>query len=73
MAVLLVNLLMHMIINIFESEGKQMYYLENYFTNEIVDVYDNVNDAIEKCKLIEDTIVTDENNHVFYVNVELPF
>lgn len=50
-----------------------MYYLENYFTDEIVEVYDNVNDAIEKCKLIEDTIVTDENNHVFYANVELPF
>ena len=50
-----------------------MYYLENYFTDEIIDVYDNVNDAIEKCKLIEDTQVTDESDHVFYTNIELPF
>lgn len=50
-----------------------MYYLKNYFTDEIIEVYDNVNDAIEKCKLIEDTLVTDECNHVFYTNIELPF
>jgi hypothetical protein len=50
-----------------------MFYVEDYFTDEIIDVYDNVNDAIEKCKLIEGTQVTDENDNYYFANIELPF
>ncbi len=50
-----------------------MFYLTNYYTDEIIDVFDNVYVAIEKCKQIDDTQVVDENNNYYYANVELPF
>ena len=50
-----------------------MYYIENYYTNEIVDTTNDINIAITISKNNIDSIVTDENNNVYYSNIELPF
>ena len=50
-----------------------IYYIENYYTEEIIDVSSNLNKAIEVCKSSDDTMVTDENDNCYYTNIELPF
>lgn len=52
---------------------KLIFFLENYYTNEIIDIFDNIDNAIIACKKIDDSQVTDENDNVYYTNIELPF
>lgn len=50
-----------------------MFYVKEYYTDLIIDTFDNVMDAIQKSKGIPDSIVIDENDNDFYINIELPF
>jgi len=50
-----------------------MYYIENYYTDEIIDTANDINTAITISKNNIDSIVTDENGNVYYSNIELPF
>ncbi len=50
-----------------------MYYIKNYYTNEIINTANDINTAIATSKNNIDSIVTDENDNVYYSNIELPF
>ena len=50
-----------------------MYTILNYYTDEIVDVTDSLENAIEICKANSDSYVEDDFNDVHYTNIELPF
>lgn len=50
-----------------------MYYIENYYTNEIINTANDINTAITISKNNDDSIVTDENGNVYYSNIKLPF
>lgn len=50
-----------------------MYYVTDYYTDEIINVFENVEQAIELSKNVPDSEVTDENDNYYFCNVELPF
>lgn len=50
-----------------------MYYIEDYYTEEIIDVVDNLQKAIDISKNNSGSQVTDENDNIYYSNIELPF
>lgn len=50
-----------------------MYYIENYFTDEIVDVTTDFEKALEICNRMEGSQVTTESDEVLYTNIDLPF
>lgn len=50
-----------------------MYYIEDYYTDEIITVSDDLKLAIAMAKNYPDCMVTDENNNVYYTNIDLPF
>jgi len=50
-----------------------MFYIKNYFTDEIIEVFATYEEAVYLSKQIEGSQVTDENNNVYYTNIELPF
>ena len=50
-----------------------MYYIEDYYTEEIIDAVENLQKAIDISKNNPGSQVTDENNNVYYSNIELPF
>lgn len=50
-----------------------LYYIENYYTDEIIDVSASLERAINISKKNPDSMVTDEYNNVYYSNIDLPF
>lgn len=50
-----------------------MFYVKNYFTNEIIKVFATCEAAVYFSKQIEGSQVVDENDNVYYTNIELPF
>lgn len=50
-----------------------MFYVQDYYTKEIIGVFENVKEAIELSKNVLDSEVRDENDGFFYCNVDLPF
>ena len=51
----------------------EKYYIKDYYTNEIIDTTDNLSNAIAISKSINDSQVTDDNDNVYYTNMDLPF
>lgn len=49
------------------------YYLIDYYTSEIIDVFTDVYKAIAACKAIQDSQVETETDEILYTNIELPF
>lgn len=47
-----------------------MYYIEDIFTDDIITCSDTLKHAIELCKLYPNSIVSDENNDVYFTNCE---
>lgn len=45
-----------------------MYYIEDIFTDEIITCTDTLYIAIQLCKMFSDSIVTDDENEVYYTN-----
>lgn len=57
-----------------KREGKTMlYYIKNYYTEETITCTDDFELAKKLCISYKDSIVTDENNNVYYMNIDLPF
>ena len=52
---------------------KVSYYLIDYYTEEIIDVFSDVDKAITACKAMQDSQVETENDVIIYSNVDLPF
>ena len=50
-----------------------MYYVKDYFTEEIIEVFAMYDAAVYLSKQIEGSQVVDENGNVYYTNIELPF
>lgn len=50
-----------------------MYYVTNYYTGEIIDIFEHVEQAIEFSKTVLDSKVFDENDNFYYCNVDIPF
>lgn len=50
-----------------------LYYIKNYYTNEIIDITTDYNKAITICKNHIESIVTDENDNIYYYNIDIPF
>ena len=46
-----------------------MYYVEDYYTDEIITITDDINIAIDISEKTPDSIVTDEKDDVYYTNV----
>lgn len=46
-----------------------MFYIENGYTEEIIDVSDNLFVAVQIARHTTDSIVTDENNNVYYSSI----
>ena len=55
------------------KEKRIMYYIEDYYTDEIITVSDDLKLAIAMAKNYPDCMVTDENDNVYYTNIDLPF
>lgn len=49
------------------------YYLIDYYTEEIIDVFTDVDKAITACKATQNSQVETENDVIIYSNVDLPF
>ena len=45
-----------------------MYYVEDYWTNEIIDTSTDLDNALAICKATEGSIVTDDDDNVFLDN-----
>jgi len=57
-----------------KAGGKTMlYYIKNYYTDEIITCTDNFELAKKLCESYQDSMITDENNNVYYANIDLPF
>lgn len=52
---------------------KANYYLIDYYTEEIIDTFTDIDKAITACKAIQDTQVKTEVDTIIYSNVDLPF
>lgn len=50
-----------------------LYYIENYYSGELIEVTADLHRAINISKRIPDSMVTDEYNNIYYSNIELPF
>ena len=50
-----------------------MYYVQDYYTQEIIDTFENLEDALILSKKTLDSEIVDENDNYYYCNVELPF
>jgi hypothetical protein len=48
---------------------RKMYYVEDYYTDEIITTTDDINIAIDISEKTPDSIVTDEEDDVYYTNV----
>lgn len=49
------------------------YYIEDYFTDEIIDVVSSFDEAVKICSTHEGSLITLDNDEILYTNVELPF
>lgn len=49
------------------------YYVKDYFTEEIIEVFAMYDAAVYLSKQIDGSQVVDENDNVYYTNIELPF
>lgn len=49
------------------------YYVEDYYTDEIIDVVTDLFDAIAISKSIPNSQVTDDDDNVYYSNIDVPF
>jgi len=49
------------------------YYVKDYFTDETIEVFAMYEEAVYLSKQIEGSQVVDENDNVYYTNIELPF
>lgn len=56
-----------------QKEGEKMYYVRDYYTQEIIGIFDNYEGALSLAKKTLDSEVVDENDNYYYSNVELPF
>lgn len=57
-----------------KAGGKTMlYYIKNYYTDEIITCADNFELAKKLCESYQDSMITDENSNVYYANIDLPF
>lgn len=52
---------------------KASYYLIDYYTEKIIDVFTDVDKAIVACKATQDSQVETEVDTIIYSNVDLPF
>ena len=50
-----------------------MYYITDYFTDEIIDVVDDFETAKKICDGYDGSQVETESDEVLYTNIELPF
>lgn len=50
-----------------------MYYVQDYYTQEIIGTFEKFEDALDLAKKTLDSEIVDENNNYYYSNVELPF
>lgn len=50
-----------------------IYYVKNYYSGALIYTSNNFTDACDICKLTPGTIVTDDNNNSYFLNIELPF
>jgi len=50
-----------------------IFYVKNYFTDEIIEIFPTCEAAIYFTKQIDGYQVVDENGNVYYTNIELPF
>lgn len=50
-----------------------MYYVQDYYTQELFDTFADLIKAIELSKKTIDSEVVDENGNYFYCNIDLPF
>ena len=55
------------------KEGKNMYYITDYFTNEIIDVVDSFKAAKAICDAYDGSQVETDTNEILYSNITLPF
>lgn len=50
-----------------------MYYIEDYFTDEIIMIVDNFEIALAICNANPDSQITTEEDEVLYTNIDIPF
>lgn len=50
-----------------------LYFIENYYTDEIIDITDDFDKACRICYLHNNSIVTTETDEVLYMNIDIPF
>lgn len=50
-----------------------MYYITDYYTDEIIDVVPDVEDAIRISRSVPDSQVETEDDEVLYTNIDIPF
>lgn len=50
-----------------------LYYIEDYYTDEIITCTYNFELAKKLCESYKDSMITDENDNVYYTNIDLPF
>ena len=52
---------------------KAVLFVTDYYTGDILEVFDNFPDALVFCKANPDSEITDENDNYYYSNIEIPF
>lgn len=50
-----------------------LYYIEDFYTDEIITTTTSFSEALETCKNTPDSQVATEDDAVLYSNIELPF
>lgn len=50
-----------------------LYYIKNYYTDEIITYTYDFELAKKLCESYKDSMITDENDNVYYANIDLPF
>ena len=50
-----------------------LYYIEDYYTDDIINTATDFDHAVDICKDHEGSMVTDENDNVYYTNIDIPF
>lgn len=50
-----------------------MYYVQDYYTQEIIGIFDTFEDALSLAKKTLDSEIVDENDNYYYCNIDLPF
>jgi hypothetical protein len=56
-----------------KTEDANTYYVIDYYTEDIIDVLNDINVAIFICKNTIGTQVITENDNVIYTNIDIPF